>query len=125
MTATCCAARLLAFAQRHGLPAVSISGLIHHRLLDEGALRRSHTTELATPYGRFTVHAYHDVPVDALHLALVLGQPDPGVPVLTRVQTVEMQRDVLGFGTPALRPGRRAVRWRASAPKAERAGAAR
>jgi 3,4-dihydroxy 2-butanone 4-phosphate synthase/GTP cyclohydrolase II len=93
---------LLAFARRHGLPAVSISGLIHHRLLTEGALRRTRTTELDTPYGRFAVHAYHDVPVDALHLALVLGQPDPATAVLTRVQTVEMQRDVLGFGTPAL-----------------------
>ncbi|TPQ39179.1 3,4-dihydroxy-2-butanone-4-phosphate synthase [Cupriavidus pinatubonensis] len=93
---------LLAFAQRHGLPAVSISGLIHHRLLTEGALRRTRTSELNTPYGRFAVHAYHDVPVDALHLALVLGQPDPAKAVLTRVQAVEMQRDVLGFGTPAL-----------------------
>ncbi|WP_019447494.1 3,4-dihydroxy-2-butanone-4-phosphate synthase [Cupriavidus sp. BIS7] len=92
---------LLAFAQRHGLPVVSISGLIHHRLLTEGALRRTHTSELDTPYGRFTVHAYHDAPVDALHLALVLGKPDPAVPVLTRVQAVEMQRDVLRFGTAA------------------------
>lgn len=93
---------LLAFARHHGLPAVSISGLIHHRLLTESALRRTNSTELATPYGCFTVHAYHDAPVDALHLALVLGQPDPQQPVLTRVQAVEMQRDVLGFGTPAL-----------------------
>lgn len=92
---------LLAFAGRNGLPAVSISGLIHHRLLTEGALRRTHSRELDTPYGRFTVHAYHDAPVDALHLALVLGEPNPNEPVLTRVQTVEMQRDVLGFATPA------------------------
>ncbi|QRQ84093.1 3,4-dihydroxy-2-butanone-4-phosphate synthase [Cupriavidus oxalaticus] len=92
---------LLAFAQRHGLAAVSISGLIHHRLLTEGALRRTRSTGLDTPFGRFTVHAYHDAPADALHLALVLGEPDPSRPVLTRVQAVEMQRDVLAFGTPA------------------------
>jgi 3,4-dihydroxy 2-butanone 4-phosphate synthase/GTP cyclohydrolase II len=92
---------LLAFAQRHGIPVVSISGLIHHRLLTEGALRRTHSTALDTPFGRFTVHAYHDAPADALHLALVLGEPDPCQPVLTRVQAVEMQRDVLAFGTPA------------------------
>ncbi|SOY71348.1 3,4-dihydroxy-2-butanone-4-phosphate synthase [Cupriavidus taiwanensis] len=92
---------LLDFAQRHGLPAVSVSALIHHRLLTEGALRRTRSSELATPFGRFTVHAYHDAPVDALHLALVLGRPDPHTPVLTRVQAVEMQRDVLAFGTPA------------------------
>ncbi|QBY51094.1 3,4-dihydroxy-2-butanone-4-phosphate synthase [Cupriavidus oxalaticus] len=92
---------LLAFAQRHGLAAVSISGLIHHRLLTEGALRRTCSTGLDTPFGRFTVHAYHDAPADALHLALVLGEPDPSRPVLTRVQAVEMQRDVLAFGTPA------------------------
>lgn len=92
---------LLAFAQRHGMPVVSISGLIHHRLLTEGALRRTHSAGLDTPFGRFTVHAYHDAPADALHLALVLGEPDPGTPVLTRVQAVEMQRDVLAFGAPA------------------------
>ncbi len=43
-------AALLAFAQRHGLPAVSVSGLIHDRLLTEGALRRTRWTQLATPY---------------------------------------------------------------------------
>ncbi|WP_455288665.1 3,4-dihydroxy-2-butanone-4-phosphate synthase [Cupriavidus necator] len=94
-------AGLLAFARRHELPVASVSGLIHHRLLTESALRRSRTTELAKPYGRFAMHAYHDAPVDALHLALVLGQPDPGLPVLARVQAVEMLRDVLDFGCTA------------------------
>jgi len=89
---------LLAFASRHGLPVASISGLIHHRLLTEGTLRRTRTTQLETPYGCFAVHAYHDAPVDALHLALVLGEPDPLEPVLTRVQALELQRDVLAFG---------------------------
>ncbi|KJK20887.1 3,4-dihydroxy-2-butanone 4-phosphate synthase [Burkholderiaceae bacterium 16] len=85
------------FAGAHGLMICAISDLIHHRLLVEGALRRSQSGRLATPYGEFAVHAYYDEPIDAVHLALVLGRPEPGKPVLTRVQTVETLRDVLAF----------------------------
>lgn len=90
-------AALLAFAREHGLLVCAISDLIHHRLLVESALRRSQSNRLATPFGDFVVHAYHDAPIDAVHLALVLGQPDPAEPVLTRVQTVETLRDLFAF----------------------------
>ncbi|MGO4156256.1 3,4-dihydroxy-2-butanone-4-phosphate synthase [Cupriavidus sp. YAF13] len=102
-------AALLAFAREHGLLVCAISDLIHHRLLVERALRRSQSSRLATPFGDFIVHAYHDAPIDAVHLALVLGQPDPAEPVLTRVQTVETLRDLFAFesahAAPPATPG--------------------
>lgn len=92
---------LLAFAHQHGLRVAAISDLIHHRLLAESTLRRTHSSELLTPHGRFALHAYYDAPLDAMHLALVMGDIDPAEPVLTRVQAVEVLRDViLAGGTP-------------------------
>lgn len=93
---------LIAFARQHGLRVAAISELIHHRLLAESTLRRTGSSELVTPHGRFALHAYYDEPLDAVHLALVMGEIDPAEPVLTRVQAVEVLRDViLGGGNMA------------------------
>lgn len=86
---------LMAFARQHGLRVAAISDLIHHRLLVESTLRRTSSTELLTPHGRFALHAYYDAPLDAVHLALVMGEIDPAQPVLARVQAVEVLRDVI------------------------------
>ena len=90
---------LLAFAHQHGLRVAAISDLIHHRLLAESTLQRAHSSELLTPHGRFALHAYYDAPLDAMHLALVMGDIDPAEPVLTRVQAVEVLRDVILAGS--------------------------
>lgn len=107
---------LLAFAHQRGLRVATISSLIHHRLLAESALRRTHSSELVTPHGRFALHAYYDAPLDAMHLALVMGEIDPGEPVLTRVQSVEVLRDVIlaGGNTADASTGSPAPNWNLS-----------
>ncbi len=89
---------LLTFARQHGLRVAAISDLIHHRLLVESTLRRTRSSELLTPHGRFKPHAYYDAPLDAVHIPLVMGEIDPSKPVLTRVPTVEVLRDVILAG---------------------------
>ncbi|HQR03152.1 MAG: 3,4-dihydroxy-2-butanone-4-phosphate synthase [Proteobacteria bacterium] len=92
---------LEAFARRHGLPLCSIGELIHHRMLVEKPIRRVRETPVETPYGRFDLIAYEDVPVGAVHLALVRGKPRADVPVHCRVQTLEILRDVLHYTHPS------------------------
>ena len=55
---------------------------------------------LATAYGNFTAHAFHDKASDALHLALVMGRwlPDDTIPV--RVHEPMSMLDALEVARP-------------------------
>ncbi|GAA4883816.1 3,4-dihydroxy-2-butanone-4-phosphate synthase [Ferrimonas pelagia] len=87
---------LLAFARQHGLAVGCIADLIHHRLLHEGTIRRDAQYVLPTKYGEFEVVAYEDKYKGVLHLALIKGEIEPDQPVLVRVQSAQLVRDLLG-----------------------------
>src|SRR5262249_19739453 len=76
---------LIPFAQKHGLKVGTIADLIRHRSLTETLVEEVAVREIATPYGPFTLHLFHDHSVDEVHLALTRGEIHPEVPVLTRV----------------------------------------
>jgi 3,4-dihydroxy 2-butanone 4-phosphate synthase/GTP cyclohydrolase II len=66
-------AQLAAFGQRHGIRLYTVADIIEHRMQREPLIRRGATTRLPTPYGEFTLIAYHS-PVDCEpHLALCCG----------------------------------------------------
>jgi 3,4-dihydroxy 2-butanone 4-phosphate synthase/GTP cyclohydrolase II len=91
------------FAAQHGLGIVRIADLIQHRLSREMLVRRvAQSTLRARGAGglRGEYQAYHyttDVE-ETEYLALVLGDVSNGAPVLVRVQTAGLLRDVFGLG---------------------------
>ena len=93
------------FAREHGLKIGTIMDLIHYRIATEATVERTHSYELPTAYGDFTVVCYRDLYKDGrhTHLALVKGEIQPDEAVLARVLVTDTVRDLLGVENP-LRP---------------------
>jgi 3,4-dihydroxy 2-butanone 4-phosphate synthase/GTP cyclohydrolase II len=83
------------YAREHGLKIGTIEDLIRYRIENEKTVEHVAETDLATEHGAFRVHCYHDSIDGAVHLALVLGEIDPDVPVLVRVQLQHVLNDLL------------------------------
>jgi 3,4-dihydroxy 2-butanone 4-phosphate synthase/GTP cyclohydrolase II len=95
---------LEAFAAEHGLGIVHISDLVQYRLAREVLVHRvSETTLRPTGAGLHATYRaclYEADVADAEYLALVLGDVASGEPVLVRVQTASLLRDVFTVTQP-------------------------
>src|SRR5262245_34969102 len=87
---------LLPFAAAHGLKLLSIADLIRHRMRTERLVTRVASPTLPTDRGAWTIHAFHNPLEDRTHVALVMGDPKPGEPVLVRVHSECLTGDVFG-----------------------------
>ncbi|MEA2695931.1 MAG: 3,4-dihydroxy 2-butanone 4-phosphate synthase / cyclohydrolase [Myxococcales bacterium] len=104
---------LEAFASQHNLPVVTIADLIEYRLSQEILVHRTAESLVRPRLGginaEFRAYVYTTDVEDTEYLALVLGQPAPDHPVMVRVQSASVLRDVFGVtpdpdGTPATLP---------------------
>jgi len=73
------------FAAEHELKIGTIADLIHYRIRNEKTIERVNECPLPTRYGEFRLVAYQDIVDNAVHLALVRGDVQPGEPTLVRV----------------------------------------
>jgi 3,4-dihydroxy 2-butanone 4-phosphate synthase/GTP cyclohydrolase II len=91
---------LLEFSRKHGLPIVKIADLIEYRLRREVLVRPVAEAKIRPRSGgvtsEFRASVYTTDVEDTEYLALVLGEIRPDRPVLVRVQTASVLRDVLG-----------------------------
>ncbi len=85
---------LLRFAEKHGLPLITVSDLIEYRQHQEKLVHRQAEVKLPTPYGVFRLYAYSSEVDSEHHLALVMGEVDDGEPVLVRVHSECLTGDV-------------------------------
>jgi 3,4-dihydroxy 2-butanone 4-phosphate synthase/GTP cyclohydrolase II len=76
---------LLEFCAAHGLKIGTIADLIEYRSRHESLVRRGVERDIDTPWGRFRLVAFHDLPTRATHLALVAGAPRAEEETLVRV----------------------------------------
>jgi 3,4-dihydroxy 2-butanone 4-phosphate synthase/GTP cyclohydrolase II len=83
------------YARQHGLKIGTIEDLIRYRIENEKTVERVASSDLATEHGIFRVHAYHDSIDGAIHLALVMGDIEPGEPTLVRVQLQNALSDLI------------------------------
>ncbi len=84
------------FAERHGLPLISIADLIRYRRRTEKLVRRVSQAGIPTADGRFTAHVYVSVLDGQQHLALVMGEVAGRENVLVRVHSECLTGDVFG-----------------------------
>nr|WKF60423.1 Riboflavin biosynthesis protein RibBA [Paraburkholderia busanensis] len=87
--------QLIEFAERHGLKIGTIADLIHYRSVNESLVERVGERPLHTPWGPFRAIQYRDAVRGSAHLALVRGEPNADVPVLTRVHECFSLLDLL------------------------------
>ncbi|MEU6827707.1 bifunctional 3,4-dihydroxy-2-butanone-4-phosphate synthase/GTP cyclohydrolase II [Nocardia beijingensis] len=86
---------LLTMARVHGIPIISIAGLIEHRRRLERGVVRVVETRLPTRFGDFRLVGYRDTTDQTEHLALVFGAPGER-DVLTRVHSECLTGDAFG-----------------------------
>lgn len=87
--------RLMEIAREFNMKIITIEDLIEYRLA-----RENHVREIGdgiTVKGRhegFTLRTYENVLNGDRHFALIKGKPDPGKPLLVRVHTEDLMKDV-------------------------------
>lgn len=87
---------LTVFAERHGLPLVSIADLIAHRRRTEILVRRVSTARLPTRHGDLTAHVYESLLDGVEHMAVTLGHPERDAAPLVRLHSECLTGDVFG-----------------------------
>ncbi len=87
---------LLKVSEQFQIPIVTVAHLIRYRLSKENLVRRVAAPNLPTPVGDFELISYESPLTPIHHLALKLGEWEPGDPVLTRVHSECFTGDVLG-----------------------------
>jgi 3,4-dihydroxy 2-butanone 4-phosphate synthase / GTP cyclohydrolase II len=76
---------LVEFAAEHRLKIGTIADLIEYRSRNESLVQRVAERALVTPWGEFHLVSYRDLALQSVHLALVLGTPQPDGETLVRV----------------------------------------
>jgi 3,4-dihydroxy 2-butanone 4-phosphate synthase / GTP cyclohydrolase II len=91
---------LLEFSRKFDLPIVKVADLIEYRLAQEMLVRPVAEAKIKPRLGgltsEFRALVYATDVEDTEYLALVLGEVSPDEPILVRVQTASVLRDVLG-----------------------------
>jgi 3,4-dihydroxy 2-butanone 4-phosphate synthase/GTP cyclohydrolase II len=90
------------FAAKYDLPVVKIADLIEYRLSQEMLVNLVDESRVRPAVGgvssEFRLCRYRTEVEDTEYVALVLGEVHPEEPVLVRVQTANVMRDVFGVG---------------------------
>jgi 3,4-dihydroxy 2-butanone 4-phosphate synthase/GTP cyclohydrolase II len=89
---------LLEFAAEHKLKIGTIADLIEYRSRNESLVQRAEERDIETAWGKFHLVSYRDLSVGSLHMALVLGRPDPKKEMLVRVHEPLSVIDLLDAG---------------------------
>jgi 3,4-dihydroxy 2-butanone 4-phosphate synthase/GTP cyclohydrolase II len=91
---------LIEFSKKHDLPIIKVADLIEYRLAREMLVRPVAEAKIRPRLGgvtsEFRAAVYATDVEDTEYLALVLGDVTPDRPLLVRVQTASVLRDVLG-----------------------------
>jgi 3,4-dihydroxy 2-butanone 4-phosphate synthase/GTP cyclohydrolase II len=87
---------LRSFAQEHRIKTISVADIVKYRLANEELVHRAGEANVPTVYGNFKAYAFtNDINGD-VHLALVMGDPDPDRSLLVRVHSQCVLGDVFG-----------------------------
>jgi len=84
------------FAAEHDLKIGTIADLIEYRLLNEKTIEHVARCEMPTEFGDFHLHAYRNLIDGQVHLAMVKGNLEPGVPTMVRVHVENSLCDMFG-----------------------------
>jgi 3,4-dihydroxy 2-butanone 4-phosphate synthase / GTP cyclohydrolase II len=84
------------FAERHGLPIITIADLIRYRRQNEKLVKRVAEASLPTEWGTFQAHVFESLLDGEQHLAMVYGDVENTPNLLVRVHSECLTGDALG-----------------------------
>ena len=88
--------QLFEVAIKFDLKLVSIEDLVAYRMQHDSLIVKKDDFEIETRYGRFRMRAYQQTTNKQVHIALTKGSWNLGEPILTRINSTQVNNDVLG-----------------------------
>jgi 3,4-dihydroxy 2-butanone 4-phosphate synthase / GTP cyclohydrolase II len=87
---------LAVVAKKLGLKLISIEALVAYRMQHDSLIKKREDFEVQTRYGNFRLRAYEQTTNKQVHIALTKGSWNNGEPVLTRINSTQINNDLLG-----------------------------
>ena len=88
--------QLVKVAKKFDLKLVSIEDLVAHRMLHDSLIVKKEDFNISTRFGTFRLRAYLQTTNKQVHIALSKGNWNLGEPILTRINSTQINSDVLG-----------------------------
>lgn len=88
--------QLMEFAKEHSLKIITIADLVKYRRSKEELVERVVETKMPTKYGDFKIYGFINKLNGEHHVALVKGEINGDMPILTRVHSECLTGDALG-----------------------------
>jgi 3,4-dihydroxy 2-butanone 4-phosphate synthase/GTP cyclohydrolase II len=83
-------------AKKFNLKLVSIEDLVAYRMQHDSLIQKKEDFEVNTRFGTFRLRAYLQTTNKQVHIALTKGSWNTGEPVLTRINSTQVNNDILG-----------------------------
>lgn len=88
--------QLVDVAKKFDMKLVSIEDLVAYRMQHDSLIQKKEDFEIETRFGTFRLRAYVQTTNKQVHIALTKGSWNAGEPVLTRINSSQVNNDVLG-----------------------------
>ena len=88
--------QLVEVAKKFNLKLVSIEDLVSYRMQHDSLIVKKEDFEIDTRFGQFRLRAYLQTTNKQVHLALTKGSWSNGEAVLTRINSTQINNDILG-----------------------------
>ena len=88
--------QLVEVAKKFDLKLVSIEALVAYRMQHDSLIQKKEDFDIQTRFGTFRMRAYLQTTNKQVHIALTKGTWNAGEPVLTRINTTQVNNDILG-----------------------------
>lgn len=88
--------QLMEVAQKFDLKIVSIEDLVAYRMQHDSLIVKKEDFDVETRFGTFRLRAYVQTTNKMVHIALTKGSWNNGDPVLTRINSTQVNSDILG-----------------------------
>lgn len=83
-------------AQKFNLKLVSIEDLVAYRMQHDSLIIKKEDFDIETRFGNFRLRAYQQTTNKQIHIALTKGTWNLGEPILTRINSSQVNNDLLG-----------------------------
>ena len=88
--------QLFEVAKKFDLKLVSIEDLVAYRMLHDSLIVKKEDFDITTRFGTFRLRAYLQTTNKQVHIALSKGNWNLGEPILTRINSTQINSDILG-----------------------------
>ena len=88
--------QLVEVAKKFDLKLVSIEDLVAYRMLHDSLIVKKEDFDVNTRFGTFRMRAYLQTTNKQVHIALSKGNWNLGEPILTRINSTQINSDILG-----------------------------